>query len=328
MSERTIILRATCSIGVTDSEVFADTFESRLAPVLLDLGLRSTSESGRKTIPGTYARLFAADGSKVLTELRALLGSNDGFNETLRDLGWNLGVAGVDGLLPFQLELYRADIGPGERTKPQLGSPWTTFNAADGLGSGFVMGIRRARDGTMWMATFGGGVTSYDGRAFEMLTERDGLANDQVLCVVQDASGHFWFGTEDGLSRYNGQTFTTYTTQDGLSHNRIRTVYQDSTGRIWIGTEEGLDYIEDDEVRNSDLLSEDLIGTLSIFEDSGGALWFGTYRGLVRYVEGSTRTLSVADGLADRRVWSIAEDEEGHMPESCMNLSLGCFGVM
>lgn len=55
------------------------------------------------------------------------------------------------------------------------------------------------------------------------------------------------------------------------------------------------------------------MGTICIFEDSSGAIWFGTYRGLVRHTDESTLTFSVADGLVDRRIWSIAEDEEGHM---------------
>ena len=45
---------------------------------------------------------------------------------------------------------------------------------------------------------------------FRRLTLEDGLSQSTINCIVQDAQGFMWFGTEDGLNRYDGYTFKVY----------------------------------------------------------------------------------------------------------------------
>lgn len=44
---------------------------------------------------------------------------------------------------------------------------------------------------------------------FNTLTNRDGLSNGQVNCILQDNRGYMWFGTQSGLNRYDGFRFRT-----------------------------------------------------------------------------------------------------------------------
>ncbi|OQP59954.1 hypothetical protein A3860_35520 [Niastella vici] len=63
---------------------------------------------------------------------------------------------------------------------------------------------------------------------------KDGLAGSTVYCMVQDAAGFMWFGTETGLCRFDGTHFKNFTREDGLPDNEIVQLFADSKGRVWI----------------------------------------------------------------------------------------------
>src|SRR5215471_9764926 len=67
----------------------------------------------------------------------------------------------------------------------------------------------------------------------------DGLAQNTVHCIHQDAKGYMWFGTAEGLSRFDGYRFTNYGTSEGLGHSFINAIAEDRQGHIWIGTNGG-----------------------------------------------------------------------------------------
>jgi serine phosphatase RsbU (regulator of sigma subunit) len=97
------------------------------------------------------------------------------------------------------------------------------------------------KSGNLWFATFGGGVSRYDGKSFTSFTKKEGLANNDVWSMLQDKSGNLWFGTNGGgVSRYDGKAFTTYTEKEGLANNSVLNILQDNKGNIWFGTRKGL----------------------------------------------------------------------------------------
>lgn len=75
---------------------------------------------------------------------------------------------------------------------------------------------------------------------FESITERNGLSQNTVRCMLQDKTGFMWFGTINGLNRYNGKEFNIMQPEESnrvtLSDNRIRSLYEDDFGYIWIWT--------------------------------------------------------------------------------------------
>ena len=54
---------------------------------------------------------------------------------------------------------------------------------------------------------------------FRKLSVNEGLSQNTVWGMMQDANNKIWIGTTDGLNRYDGYTFTTYyhTSNDSLS---------------------------------------------------------------------------------------------------------------
>ena len=67
----------------------------------------------------------------------------------------------------------------------------------------------------------------------------DGLAHDQVRCIVRDSRGYLWFCTNDGLSWFDGARFTTYDVRDGLPVASVDHLVESRDGTYWIATQGG-----------------------------------------------------------------------------------------
>ncbi len=75
-----------------------------------------------------------------------------------------------------------------------------------------IRSIFQDKKGTYWFGTNGAGVYRYDKTSLTQFTEKDGLANNQILSIQEDELGNIWFGTGVfGVSKFDGSTFTTYT---------------------------------------------------------------------------------------------------------------------
>jgi signal transduction histidine kinase/ligand-binding sensor domain-containing protein/AraC-like DNA-binding protein len=75
---------------------------------------------------------------------------------------------------------------------------------------------------------------------FEWLSDKDGLSQNTVRCIMQDGKGFLWLGTTNGLNRYNGKEFIVMLPQTGnfasISDNRVRSLKEDRNGYIWVRT--------------------------------------------------------------------------------------------
>jgi len=173
------------------------------------------------------------------------------------------------------------------------------------------------REGNLWFATNGGGVSRYDGQNFVTITTKDGLASNFVTSILEDSKGKLWFGTYwGGVSRYDGQKFITFNKEDGLTDNRVTSIAEDKDGNIWFGTYwGGVSRYDGQSFTNltaKDGLADNRI--TSILTDREGKIWFGTYSGGVNLYDGTSfSTFTIEDGLADNRVASILEDREGNL---------------
>ena len=126
---------------------------------------------------------------------------------------------------------------------------------------------------------------------FNHLTIDDGLINNHVQSICQDAKGFMWFATRKGASRYDGyQTVNYYTIPEDsttLSSGFLRCIFLDSRNNLWFGGDNGLDlYIPelDQFSRFSHNEFKDTIKrVISMAEDQFGILWIGTEHGVYTY---------------------------------------------
>jgi signal transduction histidine kinase/ligand-binding sensor domain-containing protein/DNA-binding response OmpR family regulator len=90
------------------------------------------------------------------------------------------------------------------------------------------------------LAAVSGHVRATETLRFEWISDRDGLSQNTVRCILQDRSGFIWLGTINGLNRYNGKEFLVAFSEKGgfvsLPDNRIRSMTEDRQGYIWIRT--------------------------------------------------------------------------------------------
>ncbi|MFO7613960.1 MAG: two-component regulator propeller domain-containing protein [Bacteroidales bacterium] len=79
---------------------------------------------------------------------------------------------------------------------------------------------------------------------FNHLNDLNGLPSNGVHCMLRDADGFIWLGTDNGLCRFDGSETVVFQHDpmdaNSLCDNNIRALYQDRTGLIWIGTIRGV----------------------------------------------------------------------------------------
>jgi ligand-binding sensor domain-containing protein/serine phosphatase RsbU (regulator of sigma subunit) len=236
---------------------------------------------------------------------------------TLQDRGKNFWFGTADG------GVSRYSITESE------GRVFADFTEQDGLMGNVVRCIAQDRKEQIWIATLGTCISRYDGKAWTTFALEDGLPDCPTFYILEDCEGYLWFGTQGGgVSRYGfseiGELkFETFTTEDGLAHDDVRCICQDREGNLWFGTFGGgvsrySPSVGEGQIwttfTTEDGLGSNHIQESAIFLDREGNLWFGTFGGGVsRYDGKSFATFTIDDGLAHNTVWSIAQDQEGHI---------------
>ncbi|MFH1742750.1 MAG: response regulator [bacterium] len=118
------------------------------------------------------------------------------------------------------------------------------FRAADGLSGEVVSDIVRGHDGAIWFATWGGGISRYDGRSWEAFGQLDDETKSPpgkyVRALSTDAKQGFWATTPDGLAHFDGFTWANVPVSMpdavGVSASCIMAA---DDGALWVGTDDG-----------------------------------------------------------------------------------------
>lgn len=92
--------------------------------------------------------------------------------------------------------------------------------------------------------------------AIQRLNASDGLAENSVLCMLQDHLGFLWLGTQYGLHKYDGYAFKVYlpnpddpgsirsrnflNISQGVRYGSQGMLYEDADRNLWIGGDGGL----------------------------------------------------------------------------------------
>ena len=159
------------------------------------------------------------------------------------------------------------------RTAPELRSP-------------AILSLAEAPDGSLWMGTYGGGLTRLRDGRFTTFTTRDGLPNDFVWSVIVDRSGTPWLGTGGGgVARLRDGRFETFGRAQGLADDYVTRLFEARDGTLYAATNGGISILRDGRFD-----TYDPVPALSVAEGADGGVWIGTQgRGLVR-VRGRKRS--------------------------------------
>jgi signal transduction histidine kinase/DNA-binding response OmpR family regulator/ligand-binding sensor domain-containing protein len=207
-----------------------------------------------------------------------------------------------------------------------------TFTSTDGLANGPVTTIFEASDGAMWFGTEGSGVSRLNAERgpqnaekvsrFTSFTSADGLNNNTVTGIAQDAEGSMWFagGPRNdigiaGLSRYDGKSFVNFSRTDGLVGARVSGVHLDQHGGLWATTTFGVSHYD---YRSVTILGEadglDTGAVWKIASTSDGNVWFQVDDDpakLSRFDGAKLVKLTRDDGLPGARPAALYVDRDG-----------------
>ena len=111
---------------------------------------------------------------------------------------------------------------------------------------------------------------------FNRLTVNDGLSQGSVNCLVQDARGFMWFGTQDGLNRYDGYEIRIFKDR-GLRDGFILALHMDREDRLWVGSKNGgLAMFDPWSERFAPVTDLGAASVRFIIDGPGKQLWLGT----------------------------------------------------
>ena len=153
--------------------------------------------------------------------------------------------------------------------------------------------------------------------AMDSFNMPNGLPNDSVRGICQDAGGRIWIGSNNGLLWYNwyrARSFYAYNARYGLSDAFVSAICEDAEGNLWVGTYSGLNRFHEGRfysVRDNEGLPFDKVNAL--FEDRQGDLWVGSNEGLVRLTPKKFFAYTREQGLTHNNIMSVLQDRHGSM---------------
>lgn len=143
--------------------------------------------------------------------------------------------ASNEGNLPISL-----NTGLGTRSRHNL----SVMNEGEmTYNPNYVFSIMVDDEDQVWVGTWGGGVSFFNGKEWRSFTVQDGLASNIVYSVAQDQAGTYWFGTHAGLSRYDGKSWRTFDRQDGLLGDAVYAVVTTDKDEVWLGSRGGVAHV-------------------------------------------------------------------------------------
>ncbi len=105
----------------------------------------------------------------------------------------------------------------------------------------FISDLVQDHQGTLWIATYNGGLTSFRDGVFSHF---NGIGQRAAMTVAADKDGSVWIGGYGGLKHIRGgKVIRAYTVADGLSGDPVRRLIAENDGSLWIATPGGLNRI-------------------------------------------------------------------------------------
>ncbi len=194
---------------------------------------------------------------------------------------------------------------------------FTFYSKLQGLTHDDVSSIMEDNAGNIWIGTYGGGITRFDGKFFTHFDESVGLSNNAINSIIQDKNEDMWFATwGGGATKYDGYSYTHYTENEGLKSNYLLAITEDYYGNIWFSYwEEGVTKFDGKyftHYNKSNGLGGNTV--FDIIEDNNNNLWFGmSDGGISRYDGNSFYNYSSDKGLPGNNILSLHEDTNNNI---------------
>ncbi|WP_163717501.1 hybrid sensor histidine kinase/response regulator transcription factor [Mangrovibacterium lignilyticum] len=140
----------------------------------------------------------------------------------------------------------------------------------------YIISLMEAKDGTIWIGTYGHGVCSFSedesGKVqFKNFNEEDGLCNNVTYALEEDLSGNIWISTDKGLSKFtpSDKKFQNFFVKDGLLSDQFYwgASCSDDDGNLYFGGIAGLNYFKAASIEMYQAISKPVFTSFSIFNE-------------------------------------------------------------
>jgi ligand-binding sensor domain-containing protein/signal transduction histidine kinase len=224
-------------------------------------------------------------------------------------------------------ELWMATAGALTRLN-RLSGDVTSYQTPGQDVSSDVIAIAEDRAGSLWVGTYGAGLSRLDRRTGGFQTylhDRDrasSLSSDIVSRILIDHAGTMWVATYNGLDRFDPRTghFAVYKQDTRSDDEEYFNLTEDTGGFLWMGSWGGLNRFDPKsgqftvyahKANDPSSLSDNAV--TSTYVDHSGTLWVSTENGLniLNRVTGTFTHYYVKDGLPSNAVSCILEDQLG-----------------
>lgn len=197
------------------------------------------------------------------------------------------------------------------------GQSFKTYSSAthDVFKSNDISEVAEGPDGTIWVASVGGGVLRMRGEDITRFDRTNGLASDAVYSILVARNGDVWAGTASGVCRLKDSTFHCWTEDDGLVGGRIVRMAEDPQQRMWFASiATGVSVLDGDTLRS---FSEDNGfadgGTTVLVAHPDHNMLIGTLAG--RYFRADPQSISQLESITlspDMKPFNGMRDREGN----------------
>lgn len=216
-------------------------------------------------------------------------------------------------------------------------------NIADknSLSGNIIMDIKEDDDGSLWIATWGGGLSKFDRESEKFIQYKhdqlrvNTISSNLVNSIVIDGDGILWMGTEGGgLDSFDPKNnlFTNYKYDRGnpesLSQDMVKDVFEDSQQNLWVATNGGGLNLFDRKTKTFTSFqynekNDRSIGSnevMVVFEDRGHQLWVGTRGGGLNLFDRKSRDFlrfkrnqHNKNSLVNDVIITLGEDDQGNL---------------
>ncbi|ATP57893.1 hybrid sensor histidine kinase/response regulator [Pedobacter ginsengisoli] len=152
--------------------------------------------------------------------------------------------------------------------------------------SNYINCIQEDAKGNIWVGLYYGGLARYDaGRKFFTVTytTKDGLSNNNVVGILEDAKHKLWISTSNGLSKFDPETkiFQTYSTSDGMAGDEFNynSFFKSRNGELFFGGYNGVTHFFPNEIKKNEFRAPIVFTRLTLFNIP---VAIGAFNGLLK----------------------------------------------
>lgn len=195
------------------------------------------------------------------------------------------------------------------------GVRFSTFRASSeqGLESSTMQDLVIDPDGSMWIATLGGGIAHYQAGKFHSYTLRDGLPSDDIGSLYRDSQGTLWVGTRGGgIARMVQGRFEKLSL--GIPASPVTAFLEGPNRSMWIATYGNGVFRLHNGVLNSFSVKDGLPDARisGLYRDHSGRIWTAGWKGIsswngARFVGYPAINADVTEAIA------CTEDRDGNL---------------